>query len=253
MDKMSNNWHMQFQDEAIILSARRFGERDLICQFFTKTRGIYGGFVRAGQSRKKIANFEAGNVAQISWKARLDDQLGTVEAEVTNAIGGHIISDMKRLMAVLSASVLLRKTLAERDPQTALYNEFHEFLKDDDWKPAYVKFELALLRELGFGLDLTECAVTGSRDNLIYISPASGRAVTAQGAVGYEDKMLNLPNILRHSSEGWNLGSSDSSLRWNDGVKEALSVTEFFLMRNVFAPHNWNLPEERQRLRKIVG
>jgi len=99
---------------------------------------------------------------------------------------------------------------------------------------AYVKFELALLRELGFGLDLEKCAVTGRRDNLIYISPASGRAVTAEGASGYEGKMLNLPCF-------------------NSQITESLSITEFFLMRNVFAPHNWALPEERQRLRRVVG
>ncbi len=230
---MSNNEAMQFTDEAIILSSRKFGERDLICQFFTRTRGIYGGFVKAGQSRKKIATYEVGNVAHIDWKARLDDQLGTAEAEVTQAIGGHIISDMKRLMAVLSASVLLRRTLAERDPHEALYEEFLEFLQNDNWRPAYVKFELALLRELGFGLDLTQCAVTGRKDNLVYISPSSGRAVTQEGGVGYEDKLLSLPCF-------------------NSQISDSLSVTEFFLMRNVLAPNNWALPEERARLRKIV-
>lgn len=234
MWKMSNNHLMQFTDEAVILSARKFGERDLICQFFTRTRGIYGGFVKAGQSRKKIASYEVGNIAEISWKARLDDQLGSVEAEVTSAMGGHIISDMKRLMAVLSASVLLRRTLAERDPHEALYEEFIEFLQNDNWQPAYVKFELALLRELGFGLDLSQCAVTGRKDNLIYISPASGRAVTREGALGYEERMLSLPCF-------------------NSQIADSLNVTEYFLMRNVFAPHNWQLPEERQRLRKIVN
>ena len=231
---LSNNQPMQFTDEAIILSSRKFGERDLICQFFTRTRGIYGGFVKAGQSRKKIASYEVGNVVQVNWKARLDDQLGTAEVEVTNAIGGHIISEMKRLMAVLSASVLLRRTLAERDPHEVLYEEFLEFLQDDNWQHAYVKFELALLRELGFGLDLSQCAVTGRKDNLIYISPSSGRAVTAEGAIGYEDRLLSLPCF-------------------NTQLSESLGVTEFFLMRNVFAPHNWALPEERARLRKIVN
>lgn len=225
---------MQFTDEAIILSSRKFGEHDLICQFFTKKGGIYGGFVRAGQSRKKIASYQVGNVAEIKWKARLDDQLGSAEVEVTNALGGHLMHDMKRLMAVLSASVLLRKTLAERDPHENLYEEFLQFLQDDDWQKAYVNFELALLRELGFGLDLTECAVTGRKDNLIYISPASGRAVTKEGATGYEDKMLNMPCFKSQ-------------------LMASLKVTEFFLLKNVFAPNNWNLPEERERLRRIVN
>src|SRR5687768_337319 len=114
---------MQFTDEAIILSTRKFGERDLICQFFTRGHGIYGGLVKAGQSRKKIAAYQVGNVATINWKARLDEQLGVLDIEVTNAMGGHILQDMKRLMAVLSASVLLRKTLAERDPHEELYEE----------------------------------------------------------------------------------------------------------------------------------
>ncbi len=234
MRKMSNNQAMQFTDEAIILSSRKFGERDLICQFFTKTRGIYGGFIKAGQSRKKVADYETGNVVQLNWKARLDDQLGTAEAEVIKAAGGYLLADMKRLMAVLSASVLLRRTLAERDPHEALYEEFLEFLEDDSWQAAYVKFELALLRELGFGLDLSQCAVTGKRDNLIYISPSSGRAVTAEGAMGYEDRLLSLPCF-------------------NTQLSASLGVTEFFLMRNVFAPQNWQLPEERQRLRRLVS
>jgi DNA repair protein RecO (recombination protein O) len=225
---------MKFTSDAIILSSRKFGERDLICQIFTREHGLYSGFVRAGQTSKRTAIYQVGNLISANWKARLDNQLGSLEAELLDAIYAKTMHSMPRLSAVLSACAILRKTLAEREEHKLLYEEFLEFLTTGNWQQAYVNFELALLRDLGFGLDLSECAVTGAVDDLVYISPRTGRAVSSKGAIGYEDKLITMPNFMFEH-------------------QKALEVTEYFLNKNAFFPHNWHLPEERVRLKKIIN
>ena len=224
---------MKFSNEAIILSARKFGERDLICHIFTRQHGLYSGFVRAGQSSKKIAIYQTGNLVEVNWKARLDNQLGSIDAELTSPLYSEFMHNMPRLVAVLSACALLRKTIAEREPHENLFELFLDFLRADNWQQAYISFELGLLRDLGFGLDLSECAVTGQTDDLVYISPRTGRAVSQLGAKGYEDKLIIMPNFA-------------------DDHKTALDVTEYFLNKNAFHPNNWNMPEERIRLKKFL-
>jgi DNA repair protein RecO (recombination protein O) len=160
--------------------------------------------------------------------------LGSLTGEITNAISAKLISDQYKLQALLSITAMLRKTIAEREPHERLYAELVGFLcevsSSENWLKAYVDFELALLQDLGFGLDLEKCAVTGSRDNLVYISPASGRAVTAEGAVGYEDRMLKFPS----------------------DYTQVLDIIEYFLNKNVFSPHNRKVPDERSRLKVLV-
>ena len=225
---------MQWNEEAIVLSSKKFGESNLIVTVFAETRGVFSGLVRGGQSKTKIAIYQPGNIVAATWNARLDEQLGVINAETVNAISAHLIQDSLKLQSLMSIAAMLRKTIAEREPHQRLYRELSKFLigvlEAEEWISSYINFELALLRDLGFGLDLEKCAVTGRKDNLIYISPASGRAVTAEGAAGYEDKMLKFP----------------------DGYCQALEITEYFLMKNVFYPHNWKLPDERQRLKDLV-
>lgn len=230
---------MQWNEEAIILSARKFGENNLLIEVFAKEKGLYSGLVRGGQSKKKVGIFQPGNVINATWFGRLEEQLGTFSAEMVTAIGSVILTEQLKVQALLSITSLLRKTLPDRNPYPRLYDDYktflHSLLEDEHWLASYVKMELLLLQDLGFGLDLSQCAMTGCTTDLKYISPKTGRAVTAEGAKGYEEKLFKLPGFL-----------SDGDYSEADIIL-ALEMSEYFLERNLFFPFNRKLPEERRR------
>ncbi len=237
---------MEWTDEALILSVRPHGETASIVELFTRDHGRHLGLVHGGRSRKKRPVLQIGNHVEATWKARLADQLGHINVELRQGFAAEVMHDAFALAGLTSMAALTR-LLPERDPHGSLY-EISMFLLgylDDPevWPALYVRWELALLEELGYGLDLTTCAATGSKDELVYVSPKSGRAVSAAAGRPYGDRLLHLPPFLR-PERSRHSGVSDTIA--------GLALTEHFLQTRVLTPREAEMPEARRRLRELL-
>lgn len=192
---------MQWRDHGILISVRRHGESAAIIDVFTETHGRHAGIVRGGTSRKIAPILQPGAQLDVLWQARLEDHLGTYQVEPIRSRAAAAMSGRLALAGLNSVTALLAFCLPEREVHGALYQRSEQLLdllgQDDIWPLAYLKWEVALLDEMGFGLDLTACAVTGQTDGLIYVSPKSGRAVSEKGAGDWADRLLPLPPCLR--------------------------------------------------------
>lgn len=234
---------MLWQDEGIVLATRRFGESGLILDLLTRERGRHGGLVRGGGGRKAKPLLDIGNRVQATWRARLDHQLGQYDVEPLALVAGRLLDRPLRLQALTSAATLVRECLFEREPHPLLFNgfvSFSDFLVEDDgdrWPELYVRFELALLADLGFGLDLTRCAVTGRDDALIYVSPRTGRAVSREGAGDWASRLLPLPPFLGGG------GPADGRQ-----IDQGLRLSGSFLQRHLFDATERPMPAARERL-----
>jgi DNA repair protein RecO (recombination protein O) len=222
---------MQWSEQAIVLGVRRHGEAAAIAELLTRAHGRHLGLVRGGRSRAMRPVLQPGNTVIATWRARLPDHLGTLTVEPVHMRAAALIDDPFKLAGLGSLTGLCR-LLPEREPHARLYDALTvalEALADDEvWPAVLVRFELGLLDELGFGLDLSRCAVTGSRDELLYVSPKSGRAVSAAAAEPYRDRLLKLPPFL--------LGSQAGPPTLAD-VLAGLKLTGHFLDRHFFQPH----------------
>jgi DNA repair protein RecO (recombination protein O) len=192
---------VDFTDTAFVLSARRHGEGDIILSCLTRDHGRHLGLVRGGASRRQRPNVEIGNAIAVMWRARLSEQLGNFQIEVLKAHAAHLMDDADRLAALGAAAAVIDATLPEREPHTDIYEDFATLVtalvaSEVDWGLLYLRWELQILADLGFGLDLTSCAVTGAKEGLAYVSPKTGRAVTAAGAGRYAERLLPLPPVL---------------------------------------------------------
>lgn len=232
---------MFWTDEGVLLAARRHGESSAVVSVFTARHGRHAGLVRGGFGRRARPVYQQGNLLQVTWRARLPEQLGALRGELKVPIAARLLADPGRLAGLAAACALLEATLPERDPHPALYAALQAFLEgllqDPAWLERYIRFELALLAELGFGLDLARCAVTGSSEDLVYVSPASGRAVSRNGAGGYADRLLALPPFL--------LGSTPAD---DAQLAAGLRLTGAFLRRHLFDASDRAMPEARDRL-----
>lgn len=233
---------MQWSDEAIVLSVRPHGETAAVVELFTRAHGRHLGLVHGGRSRKLRPVLQTGNQVHATWKARLADNLGHVTLELARPFAANAMADALAL-SCLSSMAALSRLLPERDPHPSLYEVtlfVLGFLDDATvWPALYVRWEMALLDELGFGLDLSACAATGANDQLIYVSPRSGRAVSASAGEPYKDKLLTLPAFLART-RGASATMSD--------IRDGLALTRYFLDARVFAPRGEALPEVRGRL-----
>ena len=233
---------MEWRDTGILLSSRAHGEHAAIIDVFTPERGRHAGVVRGGAGRKMAPVLQPGAQLDVAWRARLEGHLGAFTVEPVKSRAAAVMGDRTALAGLNALCGLLQFALAERDPHPDLYERtllvFDLLGESEAWPLAYVQWELALLEELGFGLDLESCAVTGSMQELIYVSPRTGRAVSRQGAGEWADRLLALPACLR--------GVGDGSLV---GVPEALATTGHFLA-TWMAPQLGNkpLPASRDRL-----
>jgi len=231
---------MDWRDTGFVLAARRHGETALIVELLTAAHGRHAGLVRGGQSPKRRALLQPGNRVAASWRGRLAEHLGTFEVELLRPHAAGLIDDPDRLAALSSAAALIALALPEREPHGDVYQGFSELIEALDsaptWPQHYVVWECVLLAALGFGLDLTCCAATGTNDDLAYVSPKTGRAVSRSAGEPYQDKLLPLPAFL-----------------WRDAAAEpldiaaGLTVTGFFLHHHVLAPQGRTLPETRAR------
>lgn len=239
---------MEWTDNAIILSARAHGETAAIVSLLTAEKGRFAGLVPGGQSRKKTPLLQPGSLVQARWRARLEDHLGTVTFEPVESTAAAWLDDPEILALISSATAILEASLPERQPVPALYDSLVALFSVPDrdlWAPAYVKWEIGILKALGYGIDLSCCALTGERDGLAYISPRTGRAVTNEAAAPFRDKLLPLPRFLCGDQE-WD----------QQDILHGLDLTGHFLSRHVFSnpqnrrlvPLDGMLPLARQRL-----
>lgn len=240
---------MNWTDEAIVLSVRAHGETAAIVELLTREHGRHLGLVHGGRSRRLRPVLQTGNHVDVTWKGRLAEQLGHFSIELRRGFAAEAmgLGDPARL-AALSTLAMLSRLLPERDPHPALF-EVSLFVLgffDDQsvWPALMVRWELALLGELGFGLDLSECASTGSNDQLIYVSPKSGRAVSASAGEPYKDRLLALPGFLAGRAHG---GVSAADLA------AGFALTGHFLETRVLAPSGSTLPEVRDRMIELIA
>lgn len=233
---------MQWTDEGLVLGVRRHGESGAILELMTAAHGRHLGLVHGGRSRSRQPVLQPGNTVSATWRARLDEQLGTFQVEPVASRAARFIDSPMALYGLATLSHLLRQ-LPERDPHPSLYEslvDLVDHLDDPDLAPTlFVQFELAMLADLGFGLDLTSCAATGRRDDLVYVSPRSGRAVSAAAGEPYKDRLLPLPPFL--------IGRSTANRPGGDEIRDGFALTAFFLHQNVFEPQGQGAPAERER------
>jgi len=229
---------IEWRDTAILLGRRRHGETDVIVTALTRAHGRHAGLVRGGVSRKQRGGLEPGTVVEAAWRARLEDHLGTFTCEARTAIAPEILEDAGRLSALVSTCGLLDMALPERESHADLYDLTADLLTrlaGCDWAACYADFERGVLEALGFGLHLDVCAATGTAEDLRYVSPKSGCAVSAAAGTAYADRLLRFPEVFRRTSVG---SGAD--------VVAGLDVTGYFLQRHVLDGKPF--PEARSRL-----
>ena len=236
---------MDWRDEGLLLSMRPHGESAAIIEVLTAAHGRHAGVVRGGASRKMAAILQPGTGLVLEWRARLEDHLGAFSVEPLRS-RAHLLADRLALAGLMSACALLRVALPEREPHPALWPVtlvLFDALGTDGWTSAYLRWELRLLEELGFGLDLSACAVTGAVEGLAYVSPRTGRAVTPAGAGDWADRLLPLPQGLTGSAP------LDPA-----AVVQGLQLTGFFLDRGLRPVlQDRTLPEARSRLTDLLS
>ena len=223
---------MEWTDEGIVLGVRRHGESSAIVELLTRGHGRHLGLVRGGSSKRMRPMLQPGNSVSAVWRARLDEHLGYYVIEGTRLRAATVLASSHATYGVTHLASLAR-LLPERDPHEDIYEMLERTLDDfDDIGEAaiqLVKFELAMLTELGFGLDLENCAATGETKDLIYVSPKSGGAVSRQAGDPWRDRLLRLPAFLREGRGGAN-GWSDQDLQ------DGFVLTGMFLLRHVLEP-----------------
>jgi len=239
---------MEWTADGIILGARPFGEADALLEIFTREMGRAAGLVHGGSSSKKRAHLQPGTLVRVTWRARLAEQLGHFyPIEPLDAGPAASLSDRLSLAALSAALSMVRSTTPEHHPYPALYDVLRLVLQSttqpDVWPALFVRWEAGLLAELGYGLDLSTCAATGVKENLVYVSPRSGRAVCEESGAPYHDKMLKLPAFLKDTR---------SPVRPGD-VGAGFALTGFFLDRRLFALANETMPEARTRMIELLG
>jgi DNA repair protein RecO (recombination protein O) len=227
---------MEWTGEGLLIGVRRFGETSIIAEAMVIGRGRHLGLVRGGRSRRHAATLQPGNSVQLTWRARIEEHLGTFAVELLQPRAAGIIGDREKLYLVQVLCEYLR-LLPERDPHDRLLAEALRLIDAPVDGVALARFELSLLEELGFGLDLTSCAATGVTTDLTHVSPKSGRAVSRAAAEPYKDKLLRLPDFLRHG------GTAETA-----GIADAFSLTGHFLHTHVWDARGIEPPAMRDGL-----
>ena len=231
---------MEWREEAIVLGARRHGETSAIVEVLTHDHGRHAGLVRSGRSRRMRPVLQQGNLVEVTWRARLEEHLGSFTIEPVAMKAASVMDEPMRLAGMTTLTALCAM-LPEREPHADLFDAASLILEnienDDIWPALLVRWEAGLLDCLGFGLDLSKCAATGQTDNLVWVSPKSGRAVSAAAGEPFKARMLTLPGFL--------LGSGRATTR---DVLDGLALTGYFLNRHLAGPRAIELPDSRARL-----
>lgn len=237
---------MEWRDQGILLGVRRHGETAAIIDVLTAEHGRHAGVVRGGAGRRIAPILQPGAQLDVTWRARLEEHLGSFSIEPVRS-RASLMSDREALAALNAVTALLSFALPEREAHEALYRRtlaLLDLIEDNAlWPVGYVRWELALLDDLGFGLDLERCAVTGSTEDLAFVSPKSGRAVSSRGAGDWVDRLLPLSPAL--------LGQGDGS---RADVVDALAVTGHFLATGLApALGDREVPKARERFVDLMA
>jgi DNA repair protein RecO (recombination protein O) len=239
---------VEWSDDAIVLAVRALGESGAVVEALTRDHGRHMGLVRGGASRRMKPVLQPGNTLKLVWRARLNEHLGSFAVELERARAGELMEHREALIGLNAFSSVAAAAMPERESHAPVFTA-GEILLDammddgvDHWGPLYVRWEAGLLDALGFGLDLTHCGATGVTDDLIYVSPRSGRAVSRAGGVAYKERLFALPPFL--------LGSQNAVSRAD--IVAGLRLTGYFLHERVLVPHGRELPQARLRLDELA-
>lgn len=233
---------MEFTDDGFVLLARPHGEAGAVVEVLTSERGRWAAYVSGGSGRRGRAALQPGTRVRMTYRSRVAEQLGSARLEAEGEGAAQLFDDPLALSALTSAAALLAHALPEREPHPGVYLAFEALvaaLVDPAiWPAVLVRFEMGLLQELGFGLDLSRCAATGVTDDLVWVSPRTGRAVSAAAGEPYRHRLLVLPRFLLSAQYGVAPGD----------IGAGLALTGHFLETFVFAAANRPLPAARERL-----
>jgi DNA repair protein RecO (recombination protein O) len=232
---------MEWTGSGRIVAVRPHGETSAVVEILTAEHGRHAGLVRGGRSRSMRPVLQAGNRVRAVWRARLDEHLGAFQVEAEALSAGVLMEDPLALSGLNAACAMASACLPEREPHPAVAEAFEVLMgaleNPDLWPPLYVSWEAGVLADLGYGLDLRKCAGTGQTHDLVYVSPRSGRAVSAEAGKPYHDKMLALPGFMAGS------GTLDPG-----DVAAGLKLTAYFIERRVLWPSDKRLPDARARM-----
>lgn len=229
---------MKFNDVGFIVDIKKYSEKSLILKLFTQNHGIYRGFVNSGNSKKNQAIFQVGNLISFEWRSRIEESLGNFYyVDLEKSYLAKIIFDPLKLNCLSSLLSIIDSCFLERENHQELYENFQNFIENicdssvdkKVFLANYIKLELEILQTLGYGIDLSSCAVTDSQDDLVFVSPKSGRAVSFEAGKEYENKLLKLPQFLLTANE------NEVS---NDNISDGLKLSGYFLEKFIFAQKN---------------
>lgn len=234
---------VDWSDDAIVLAARPHGEGSAIVVLMTREHGRHAGLVRGAFGSRGRGIYQPGNRVTAEWRARLHEHLGNFACELVESHVAGVLEDPLKLAGLSAACAVAEASLPEREPHPRVHDGLAALLDamalpgiGDAWIAGYVRWEIGVLADLGYGLDLSACAATGANDGLAYVSPRSGRAVSLAAGEPYRDRLLRLPRFLAGD------GGGD-----RDDLFAGLALTGFFLERHVFATHNRHPPPARTR------
>jgi len=234
---------MEWNDKGVILDVRRHGENSAIVNLLTPNHGRHAGLVRGATSKTMRGVLQSGNTVDAKWRARLPEHLGNYALETLKVRAIALLESGSALDALNAACAIAMVALPEREAHQAVFDGLEVLLDnlDDEsmWPALLIRWEAGLLQELGFGLDLSTCAATGEIDDLVFVSPKTGRAVSAAAGAPYKEKLLPLPSFL--------VGGAGGSPTHQE-IRDGFLLTGYFLERWVLAPHGVKMPEARGRL-----
>lgn len=247
----------EWSDVGIVLSAKKYGEKGLVVNILTELHGRHIGWINNFKSKNISSNVQPGNLVEVVWKSRLIEQMGNFKIELISSITGKIFDEKLKLQALISLCSLLEQLLPERQSYSDIFNAtkafinllaLNETLVNNQWIKGYVKWEIGLLSSIGFSLDLEKCAVTGQKNNLHYVSPKTGKAVSKIGAGKFGPKLLKLPLFLG--------GKKVIGSNLNEEIIAGLNITTYFFKNKLLLSINdkkiTDLPKARDRFVDMI-
>ncbi|MCI5049976.1 MAG: DNA repair protein RecO [Rickettsiales bacterium] len=237
---------MQWNDTALILSISKFSEHDAVVRVLSREHGLYSGIAKRGLGKSKRGIYQPGNLVHAEWKARLEQHMGSFDCELAKPFAALLMKHPHKLAGLNAACSMIPLAMEERDPHAQLYDAFmhviSQMIGGDEWISDYIRFEMTLLREAGYGLDLSRCVATGAQEDLVYVSPKSGCAVSEAAGRPYHERMLKLPRFLREEVKPV-----------EDEIHEAFRLTSHFLSSWLLEPLGKRMPQARERLLQVVS